>query len=109
VKNKVEQYFNKFSNKDLLGLEKMFHPNVQLIDWDNNVSGRDKVLEANKQIFDKVDSVKVTILQNACEDQTVFSELLINIIVNGQSTFLNVVDVITFKDGKIYSIHAFKR
>lgn len=109
MKHIVELYFDKFSNKDLNALEKMFTPDVELIDWEINVKGINEVLAANKNIFENVDSIKVTPLKIAIEGNTVFAELLITVLTKGELSFLNVVDVVTLHQGKISSIHAFKR
>ena len=45
----AEKYFELFSNKDLIGLEEMFDINCSLRDWEINVTGKNKVLEANKK------------------------------------------------------------
>lgn len=109
MKYKAKQYFDRFSAKDMNELKKMFHPDIELLDWDNNVKGIDEVLEINNKLFKSVDSINVSVLKIVGQENIVFAELLVTIIVNGSSTLLNVVDVITFKDEKLHIIHAFKR
>ena len=56
---KLKKYFKDFSNKNYKGLEELFADNVLLIDWDNNIKGKKKVLNFNKILLSK-NKIKVT-------------------------------------------------
>ena len=60
LKAKAEQYFETFSSKDLNGLASMFADNIMLRDWTGDATGKEKVLTANQDIFDAVDTIQVT-------------------------------------------------
>jgi len=106
-------YFEVFSNKDIEGLSKLFSDEVILRDWEILANGKQEVLAANKNIFDSVDTIQVTLVHQSIStpytvwaDNKVFNEIVIDI--NGEETLL-VVDVIEFdKDGLITKIEAYK-
>lgn len=110
-KEKLEKYFKTFSNQDLDGLSRMFSDDVILVDWDTNVSGKEEVLEANKKIFQSVDTIDVVPYFYYVGDESYAIE--IDVIVNvGKETeeTIQVVDIISFnEDGLIQSIEAYKR
>lgn len=110
-KEKLEKYFKTFSNQDLNGLSEMFSEDVILVDWDINASGKEEVLEANKKIFQSVDTIDVVPYFYYVGDESYAVE--IDVIVNvGKETeeTIQVVDIISFnEDGLIQSIEAYKR
>jgi hypothetical protein len=106
LKNLALAYFNAFSNKDINALTGMFNSQVTLRDWEISAVGMSAVVEANKKIFNNVDTIKVTPVALYQEDYTVVAE--IDILVNGKDS-LKVTDVITFNDkGEIVSVKAYK-
>jgi len=106
LKNQALRYFYKFSNKDLQALKTMFDASVTLKDWNIDIIGLAGVLDANQDIFDNVESIKVTPLAIYEQNHTVIAEL--DILVNNLE-HLAVVDVIKFNDkGLITSIRAYK-
>jgi hypothetical protein len=110
-KEKLEQYFETFSNQDLDGLSEMFADDVILSDWDIRAEGKEAVLEANKNIFQSVDTIKVIPYFYYVGEEGYAIE--IDVVVNsGQQNdeVLQVVDIISFNDeGLIQSIEAYKR
>ena len=107
MENLVKNYFEIFSNKDIQGLENLFSDDVILQDWDILAKGKKQVLDANKNIFDSVESISVT-LNNLYLDKLV-AICLIEIIVNNEET-LKVIDIIKFNDeNKIIEISAYKQ
>ena len=109
-KNLALQYFDLFSQKDIKNLKLLFSHNiidhVTLRDWEISADGLDEVIAANEQIFNGVDTIKVTPLALYQQGNTVVAE--IRILVNGTETLL-VTDIIDFNDdGKIVNIRAFK-
>ena len=106
-KEKLVKYFELFSNKNILELEKMFSKDINLIDWNITAYGKQEVVDANKNIFNSVDTIRVTPIAFYSNSDTSYA-ILISIEVN-QSEKLNVIDVISFDDkGLINSIVAFK-
>ena len=102
-----KKYFKTFSNKDLPGLEKMFAEDVTLRDWEIKATGIIEVLKANKNIFESVESIKVSPSRIYNDNNIVVAELDID-INNGQEKIM-VVDIIEYnKKGKICAIRAFK-
>ncbi len=102
----AKKYFKTFSNKDIQGLGEMFDINCSLRDWEINVTGKDKVLEANKKIFDSVETIEVQAQNIYCDENIIIADLLIT--VNNMEKLL-VVDIIEFSEnGKIISIRAYK-
>ena len=53
----VTKYFEDFSNKDLEKLSDIFSDEITLQDWDILAEGKQNVLEANKNIFNSVDTI----------------------------------------------------
>ena len=108
-KNKLNVYFNRFSNKDITNLSSMFSDDVTLSDWDISVSGKADVIQANKNIFLSVDSIKVTPLNFYSNDDGTEFAVDIKITINNKE-ILNVVDLISFNnEGLIHSIKAYKK
>jgi hypothetical protein len=106
-KTELENYFENFSNKNISKLEEMFSQDITLKDWNISVSGKENVLDANKNIFDSVESIKVTPIAFYSNSDTSYAVRIL-ILVN-QTENLNVIDVIDFDDsGLIKSIVAFK-
>ena len=107
MENLVKNYFEIFSNKDIQGLENLFSDDVILQDWDILAKGKKQVLDANKNIFDSIDSISVT-LNNLYLDELV-AICLIEIIVNNEET-LKVIDIIKFNDeNQIIEVSAYKQ
>ena len=107
MKNIVITYFETFSNKDIKGLENLFSDDVFLQDWNILAKGKKQVLDANKTIFDSVESISVT-LNNLYLDKLV-AICLIEIIINNEET-LKVIDIIKFNDeNKIIEVSAYKQ
>ena len=105
LKQLAEQYFETFSRKDLGRLALMFHTDVSLFDWEISAEGINAVLEANKKIFDSVNTIKVVPLALYQDGNVVAAEL--NIIIN-EDEVIAVADVLTFEDDKIIMVRAYK-
>ncbi len=101
-------YFKAFQNRDINSLEDMYASNVTLLDWDNNISGKQNVLDLNKELFKEIFTLNV-ISSKQVGNQT-FNEITIKIDINKYTTVLNILDVITFNDQfRIENITAYKR
>jgi hypothetical protein len=108
MKEKLINYFETFSNKDINGLSEMFSDDVRLSDWDIMEFGRENVLIANQKIFDSVETITVKPINFYFDDDnTAAVEILV--VVN-ETEILEVVDVISFNEnGLIDSIKAYKK
>ena len=101
---KTQEYFDKFSGKDIRGLSHIYSQNVSLLDWNIEVSGKEEVLNANASLFDLDFTLEVHNITHS-GDKT-FNEITITI---GDDTF-RIMDVITFNENyQITNITAYKR
>jgi len=107
MKELVTKYFEHFSNKDLENLSEMFSPEVKLQDWDILAEGKNNVLEANRKIFDSVETISVHLNELYIDNNV--ATCLIEIVINNTDT-LKVIDIIKLdSDGKIKEISAYKQ
>ena len=107
IKSLVKTYFEAFSNKDLQGLEKLFSEEIVLKDWEVFAEGKEKVLKANKNIFDLVDRISADLQELYLDDLVAIC--LIEIVINNEER-LKVVDIIKFDDQmKIKEVSAYKQ
>jgi steroid delta-isomerase len=104
---KACNYFEAFSNKDLDKLAELYSDDVTLADWEPLFfDGKESVLDANKKLFDAVDSLSIIVKRIGTNNKNVFAE--IDILINNMQLF--VVDILEFdEDNKIKSIRAYKR
>ena len=103
----VIKYFEDFSNKDLAKLSDIFSEKIRLQDWDILAVGKQNVLEANKNIFNSVDTISVN-LKELYIDKNV-ATCIIEIVINNEET-LKVIDIIKIDtNGKIKEISAYKQ
>lgn len=103
----VTKYFEDFSNKDLEKLSDIFSDEITLQDWDILAEGKQNVLEANKNIFNSVDTISVNLNQLYIDDNV--ATCIIEIVINNKET-LKVIDIIKIDtDGKIKEISAYKQ
>ena len=100
------KYFEYFSNKDLQNLSNIFDDRVSLTDWDINAVGKESVMNANKNIFDSVNTINVDVIETFKKGNKFSCQLVITI--NDMET-IEVVDVIEFNEkNKIISVKAYK-
>ena len=59
----IDTYFKFFSSKDINSLKKMFSNEIILKDWEINAVGINQVVEANKKIFNSVNSIEISIIE----------------------------------------------
>ena len=103
----VTKYFEDFSNKDLEKLSDIFSEEITLQDWDILAEGKQNVLEANKNIFNSVDTISVNLNELYIDDNV--ATCIIEIVINNEET-LKVIDIIKIDtDGKIKEISAYKQ
>ena len=107
IDQKIKEYFNFFSKKNLKQLDKMFSNDVELIDWNVRAKGKKKVLEINKKIFEnkKINLIHYETYYNFFKK---IAACKIQVVINNKK--LNVVDLIQFdKNLKIKKIIAYLR
>jgi len=98
-------YFNNFMNKDLLNLRKIFDDKVELIDWNIQSIGIEKVLLEFEAIFSMFDIINVEINKIYISSNTAICDIIIFL----DDTKLKVVDIISYKKDKIILINAYKQ
>ena len=107
MENLITTYFQAFSNKNIQKLERLFSNEVILKDWDIFAEGKEEVLEANKNIFNSVDSISAELNELYVDGLT--AVCVIEITINKQE-LLKVVDIIKFNDEKkIIEVSAYKQ
>ncbi len=107
MENLVKTYFEIFSNKDIKGLDNIFSDDVILQDWEILAKGKKQALDSNKNIFDSVESISVTL--NDLYLNELVAICLIEIIINNEE-ILKVIDIIKFNDeNKIIEVSAYKQ
>jgi len=100
-------YFSEFENKNIKALEKVFSDNVTLFDpIVKLVTGKEKVLEVNKNIFYDCKEIRFT-KKNIFIDESKMTAIgEVEFYCN--DTKINVVDIIKFNNNlKIQSITAY--
>ncbi len=106
-KNDLIKYFEVFSDKKIDIISEKFSDEVELVDWNISVSGKEKVIEANNSIFSSIETIQVTPISFYSNSETSYA-VQISILSNGEEK-LDVIDVIKFdNNGLIKSIVAFK-
>jgi len=106
INEKLNVYFEKFSQKDVQSLQNMFAENISIQDWDASVNGMAASMEFIVNIFNSVDNIEVKVLKSCICENVAYCELFIEIDAVG----LHVLDVISFNnDGLINNVTAYKR
>ena len=106
LKEIILKYISIFNKQDTDDLKLLFDKKIRLQDWEINVKGIKKVINANKNIFKSTPTLKVKIEKIYCIKKTAIC--ILNIRVN-KKKFIKVVDIIDVNDkNKIISIRAYK-
>jgi len=99
------EYFNAFEAKDIDHLSKLYADSVTLRDWDITATGKEDVLQANRNIFAAIENLKVEILEIHVAGNVCACEIVI--YINDDSIL--VTDVIGFNsENQIEFIRAYK-
>ena len=102
-----KQYFNAFSNQSLSLLENIYAENIELIDWDQKIYGKQEVIAANLAFFNSIKKIKVSVTKIHAFENSVACEISINI---NQQFDIKVLDLITWSDeGQILKIDAYRQ
>lgn len=98
-------YLQKYAEKDLEGIEKMFSKDIVLRDWKIRVIGMESALAETKKNFEAVETLHIEVLSTYENQNAVAAELKITI---DNKEELYVVDVITINpENKISAIRAY--
>ena len=101
----TKNYFKFFNEKNTIKLASLFANNVVLEDWNINVTGKEKVIRANKKIFDSNPYIKVKIKKVFFSEKNIFA--ILDIDLNSKKK-LKVIDHITLnKNNLITKIRAY--
>jgi hypothetical protein len=99
----TEIYFNAFKEKKLDILDRLYSDNVELTDWTGAWYGKQSVLEANSQLFEK--EFELIVNSSLQLKNVTYNEITIRF----ESEVIEVMDVIKFNSNfEIESIRAFK-
>ena len=115
----LRDYFEAFSNKDVLTLVDMFADNIQLTDSHGHWEGLEAVVEANKTIFNNCLRITAIVDDIVVEGNSACGIIDIEIITQGSDPSndfrenhmtLKVIDYFVFNDQlKIEKISAYKQ
>lgn len=102
-------YIDAWNERDTYELDRLFHENVTLRDWEVEVTGVDSVIGANANIWAAVPDIFIKIKHTAYNPTTKKIFARIQVISKEQGFTLDVVDVLTIEDGKIKQVSAYKQ
>ena len=92
LKKLTNEYLNNFQKKNINELNKLFHKNIELLDVNKIIKGKEKVLSFNKEFFKKYKFIKIKILKQAFDHVRNISFSNINITLNKK--IYHVVDLV---------------
>ena len=101
----AESYFQLWNEHNLIELSKILTPDVTLLDWDVEISGREGILMHTAEVFKNFPNISAEVVGTAFSEKKVMAE--ISLKISGEEN-LSVVDVLSIQDNKIFSIKAYK-
>lgn len=103
-------YFTAWNARDISALRLLFSVDVELLDWNSNVSGDDEVTKANARIFDTFPTASIDVVDTlVCVSKRAVTCEFILRLNDAANTKLTVVDVLRFNsESKISSVRAYK-
>tara|TARA_B110000305_G_C18937633_1_gene402438 strand:- start:205 stop:543 length:339 start_codon:yes stop_codon:yes gene_type:complete len=106
--NLTKDYFSFFRDKDIINLAKIMDKNINLLDWENSIKGKKKILNFNKKIFKNFKKIEIKVKNIAILEEKRIS--CNQIIIKLDNHSINVIDVLYFnKKNMITKIEAYKR
>jgi hypothetical protein len=103
------KYFDRFQNKDLNYLRRLYYSQIRLVDWNGEWNGIDTVLDENEAFFEN--EFTLTLQSTTDLYSNNFRRAFTNHItieINGET--LNVIDeIVVGSDHKIHLISATKQ
>ena len=94
LEDKLKNYFDYFSKKNLYKLASLFSNNVQIIDWTANIKGKSNVLVFNKKLFKKFKLINIKLNEKFYNAENNSFACKLTIKLDNKS--INVVDLIYF-------------
>jgi ketosteroid isomerase-like protein len=105
MENVIEEYFDAFVNKDLQKLSSLYDDNIVLSEWDKNIfTGKEAVLKANEELFNKFENIGVVIKARASQNNRSLNEIVVHL----DDIEVKVVDSIKVINDKIVYIMAYR-
>jgi len=105
----TDDYFSAFNNRNLNKLHDLYADDVVLEEWGENIYvGKDKVLDANADLFEKVGKLKLVVLKSSIYLYSSLNQIKVYI---DDAPPIDVVDVIScddLHDCKIFRIKAYR-
>ena len=100
-------YFTTWNTHDTAALGELFADDASLRDWETSAEGKDAVVKANGKIFTAVPNIRIEVLtiHVANETRTAACEIIVHL---PKLSPLKVVDIISFRKGKIQAVRAYK-
>ncbi len=99
-------YLEKYAEKDLESITKLFSEDIVLRDWKIRVEGIEKAISETEKNFNAANTLQIDILSQFENHKTIALELKITI---NNTEELYVIDIIQFNsEGKICLIKAFR-
>jgi hypothetical protein len=104
----IEDYFSAFCAQNLEKLSELYADTIMLNEWNTNIFvGKEKVLEANKQLFNQFKNIRIETITSLTDEHHRVS--INEIVVKLDNQKVRVIDVIRFNpDGKINNITAYR-
>lgn len=110
LKYLCDVYFISFNMQDVKKLSELFSDDIELIDWNISVKGKNNVLKEIQNIFNNVENIEVFPKEYYEDKNTVCCEISIKIETETEGETIQVVDIIKFDNYmKIEKITAYKR
>lgn len=110
LKYLCDAYFIYFTSQNINKLSEIFSDDIELIDWNISVKGKENVLSEIQNIFNNVKTITALPKEYYEDNKTVCCEISIKIEGENEGEIIDVVDIITFNNFmKIKKITAYKR
>ncbi len=113
-----KKYLGAFAVKDIDALAEFYAEDIRLKDWVCDIVGKERVLQANRDLFKRYDEINIAIKNSCYRDKLIcieFDLILIKKVhhLHGANqnfkSIVNVVDLIELNSqGQIKSIRAYK-
>jgi hypothetical protein len=105
----AKEYFKAWNNHDMSRLSSLFDNSIQLIDWENDIRGKNHTLKLNEKIFELSPCIKAEIIEIGLISPNKIAAQLLIFLDENRANHIRVVDILTFNsDLKISLIEAYK-
>ena len=103
-----QKYFKAWNTNKESNLIELFTDDIVLEDWEGTHRGKDKVILANKNIFDSVKGISAEPINIDILNNVAYCDLNITVETENNSDVVRVIDKITFSEDEQYKITAIK-